>query len=399
MRAWAKPLAGLWEQASYSAGRFLFWVMAPALATDAWDKIALLSLLNLFMMMLYASIIGGPSFYRLVRGQPEEPAGMGALSAYLPCQAVIAALSLIGPCGYILLHPEAARADPGFVALLVVLPWVSSAADWARKTMILLGRQKGQGRRNLLFAGLWLAYAFWLALWPAPVGVEALALVFCGLTAVVYLPISGVGRAAHRGGRAALAPFSVWRQYLVAGGLAYGLGNALFWMAIDSPALQDFVVLRNYLAPVLLLSLYIESYGALQMEAADQKRRLVLRYLLGVGAATIAFSGGAYGVLRFGAGQAVDPVIFGFGAGITFLIAAIKLPTVYLRLRGQEHLVTLVYLMMVPLWPLAFAFGLLGRLPFAGLELLLGQYLVLALGLALAAAAPRLPWPKGVRVE
>jgi hypothetical protein len=176
------------------------------------------------------------------------------------------------------------------------------------------------------------------------------------------------------------------------------LGNALFWMAINSPALQDFVVLRNYLTPVLLLSLYIESYGALQLEAADQKRRLMARYLLGVGAATMALSGGAYVFLRIGGGQAVDPAIFGFVGAITFLIAVIKLPTVYLRLRGQEHLVTLVYLALVPLWPLASYFGLLARLPFAGLELLLGQYLVLAFGLALA-AVPRLPWPRRVRAE
>lgn len=250
--------------------------------------------------------------------------------------------------------------------------------------MVLLGRHRGQARRNLVFAVLWLGFGLALWLGAAPVSVEILALVFCGLTGAVYLPVRGVLKAVGWVGNEALAPFSVWRHYLLTGVLAYGLGNALFWIAIDSPALQQFVILRNYLAPVLLLSMYFESYGALQLEAADQKRRLIGRYLLGVAVATIVLAGGALGLLQ-GMGREgpeVDLRVFGFVVATTFLIAVIKVPTVYLRLRQRDHLVSWVYLGLLPLWPLAYGFGLLPRLPFFGLELLLAQYLGLALGLA-----------------
>jgi hypothetical protein len=376
MAGWSRTLSGLFEQASYSAGRFLFWVTAPALATEAWDQIALLSLMNLFMMTLYTSIIGGPSFFRIVRG-PEG----AALAGYFPCHAVIAVLSGIGPVGYAVLHPQAAQQDPGFLVVLVLVPWVSAAADWSRKTMIVLGRHRVQACRNLLFLALWLGFG--LALWwrAAPVRVETLALVFCVLTGGLYLPLRGVLRAARWRATEALAPFSVWRHYLLTGGLAYGLGNALFWIAIDSPSLQRFVILRNYLAPVLLLSMYIESYGALQLEAADQKRQLIGRYLLGVAVATIALACGALGLLQ-GMGLEVDLRVFGFVVATTFLIAVIKVPTVYLRLRQRDHLVSWVYLALLPLWPLAYGLGLL---PVFGLDLLLAQYLLLALGLAAVA--------------
>ena len=102
----------LFEQATYSGGRFLFWVSAPLLAADNWDKVAILSILNLLVMMLYGSVVGGPSFFQIVRGSSSN-----ALAGYFPCLAVICLLAVVGPLAYLAMDSEGARNDPKFFFL------------------------------------------------------------------------------------------------------------------------------------------------------------------------------------------------------------------------------------------------------------------------------------------
>lgn len=388
MTGLSKAFSGLFEQTSYSVGRFLFWISAPAMATEAWDKIAVLSLMNLFMMTLYGSIIGGPSFIRLLQKSAVDP-----LYGYFPCHAMIAALALIGPLLYVIIQTEDARDDPGFILLLILLPWVSSAADWSRKTMILLNRQGTQFIRNFAFSALWLIYVLALLAGIFPINFEILSLIFCLLTGVIYLPVRGSFQKFNWVGHDSLAPFSVWRHYLFTGLVAYMLGNAVFWINSDSDVLQQFVIMRNYLTPVLLLSLYIESYGAVQLEAATQKRRLIGGYLLGVLVATIILASAALVILYFSnpAESTIDLSVFGLVVITTFLIAVIKVPTVYLRLRLRDHLVSAAYLTLFPIWPLAYLLNFLPTLPYLGLELLVAQYLLLAIGLSIFAAISKNP--------
>lgn len=382
MKAWSKPLLGFIEQASYSGGRFLFWVLAPILVSDSWEQIALLSLMNLLTMSLYGGVIGGPTFIRLVSASTEDK-----LAAYAPAHAVIVLLSLVGPAAYLAFSRADALAQPALLFLLFAVPWVSSAADWSRKTMILLGREAEQIWRNLVFGGLWLTWSITTAVEITPRDLLTLAFAFSILTGLVYSPVWGIGRNLRPITLSALAPFSEWRSYLFTGVLAYAFGNALFWLNSDSTKLSQFVVLRNYLAPVLLLSLYIENHGALQMRTSTRRRRLVGIYVAGVALITIVLAWFAQVLLS--TGQAgpndVDPVTFAFVIATTLLIAIIKIPTVALRLRGQEYVVVVPYLFILPLWPAAYVFDLLTRLPYDGLEVLLIQYVFLLLGLSVRA--------------
>jgi len=372
------------EQASYSGGRFLFWVLTPVLITDSWEEIATLSLMNLLTMSLYSSIIGGPAFYRLVKR------GAGDIRAsYLLCQIVIAGLALIGPALYTLVWWQVAVEDPRFIGLLFLFPWVSTAADWARRTQILQKKQSNQVFRNMLFASVWLIYSALLFVGALEAQFATTTLMFCLLSAGIYCPVSGVLRGPIASGLTALAPFNVWRHYLAAGLLAYVFGNAIFWLDSESGTLVDFVIFRNYLNPILLMSLYIESYGAIQLEAVQNKWRIILRYIAGVAAMTVMLSGVAVILITYGATDArsIDPAIFSLVVANTFLIAIIKLPTVYLRLSQRDHLVSGAYLLMLPVWPLAYGFDLLRYLPYSGIEILVSLYLILFLSLSAFAIA------------
>ena len=143
----------LFEQASYSGGRFLFWVSAPVLVTSAWEELSILSLMNLLTMTLYSSVVGGPVFYRLVKRDEKD-----IRDSYLLSQVIIVGLALVGPALYVLFWWEAAFEDPFFIILLFLLPWVSTAADWAPYANIAR-KQFNQVLRNVSFAVIWMIYS------------------------------------------------------------------------------------------------------------------------------------------------------------------------------------------------------------------------------------------------
>jgi hypothetical protein len=369
----------LLEQSSYSGGRFLFWVLTPVLVTDAWDKIATLSLVSLLTMTLYSSIIGGPAFFRLVNREADD-----IRDSYLLCQTIIAGLALIGPSLYTLVWWPVTVEDSGFVGLMFLLPWVSSAADWARRTQLLLKEPLNLLVRNFLFIIIWLSYSIFLFLGVFDALFFHITLMFCFLSAVIYLPIHGVLRGSITSGLIALAPFSVWRSYLTVGLLAYVFGNTLFWLNDESRDLVDFVIFRNYLNPVLLLSLYIESYGAIQLAATENKWPVILRYVIGVAFVTAMLTCFAVFLINYGAPDAntFDATVLLLVAICTFLIALIKLPTVYLRLKQRDNLVSRAYLIMIPIWPLVYGFDILRHMPYSGIEILVMLYLILFLSLS-----------------
>ena len=74
--------------------------------------------------------------------------------------------------------------------------------------------------------------------------------------------------------------------------------------------------------------------------------------------------------------------ILAFVVITTYCIALIKVPTVYLRLYERENLVSLMYLVMLPVWPAIYYYGLTETLPFSGLEVFIALYIFLFLGLS-----------------
>ena len=61
------------------------------------------------------------------------------------------------------------------------------------------------------------------------------------------------------------------------GGIIWSLDCLLTFLAtqysgsIKKDILVEFIIIRNYLTPILLMSLYIESYGAMQLEASNKR--------------------------------------------------------------------------------------------------------------------------------
>lgn len=379
MKALAKLTGNIFEQATYSGGRYLFWILVPLITPDAWGKIALLSLMNLFTMAIYGGIIGGPTFYKLVRGPVE-----GALISYLPCQVMLMALSFIGPAIYFIVWPADAKSNIELLGILFLLPWVSVASDWSRKTMILLNRSQVQVFRNLVFSFVWVAYIGIQFLGVLTVSFEGNALMFCLLTGLIYLPVQNSLRMTQFKKELAIEPFRVWRHYLFTGVVAYLFGNALFWVSSKNPDLVQFVILRNYLNPVLLLALYLETYGVVQMQHSLKKFRLIIYFILGLTIITISVSVFALTLIHFMGAEGLDINynILAFVVITTYCIALIKVPTVYLRLYERENLVSLMYLVMLPVWPAIYYYGLTETLPFSGLEVFIALYIFLFLGLS-----------------
>lgn len=364
----------LFEQATYSGGRFLYWILTPLVTLDSWESIAALSLMNLLTMTIYSSVIGGPSFFKLVGGDH-----VNALRGYLLCNAVIVLLAMLCPVIYALVRTATAMESPVFTLSLFVLPWVSVAADWARKTQIILGRYYDQTLRNLSFIALWLSYMTAVYVGAVMADFLVITFVFCTLTAIIYLPIRGALTARTWARESVLTSFSVWKHYLFSGLAAYCFGNALFWIDFEDSSLVNFLVLRNYLSPVLLLSLYIESYGALAMQASCQRRQIIYRYLVAIAVTTILVGAFAITLVEYVKRDSMESysAVFGFVVASTFLIAAIKIPTVFLRLNQRDHLVSVVYGLLLPVWPLFYVLRIVERLPYSGLEVLLAQYVVL----------------------
>ena len=384
-KAFSQTTVGILEQASYSGSRFLFWIITPILVVDSWQSIATLSLINLLTASIYSSIIGGPVFIRLIGAEAKN-----TLSGYFICQSVIMGVAITGPLLFALIWQEAAVSDPGLVILLFLLPWVSAASDWARKTQLLLNRQYNQLVRNLFFSFLWLVYSALLFLEIFDVNLFYITLTFSLFSAIIYLPIKGAFKKASRKGYTILAPFKVWRHYLITGILAYIFGNAIFWIE-NNNTYNEFVVLRNYLTPVLMIGLYIENYGAIQLKAVLQKSHIIQYYIIGILVIITLFTSllvlFILNISQFG--HQINLTIFAMVVTNTLLIALIKIPTVYLRLHKQDHLISMTYAVFLPIWPLTFLLDLDSTLLFSGIEILLILYFILFTSLSMLAIFSR----------
>jgi len=384
-KAFSQTTVGILEQASYSGSRFLFWIITPILVVDSWQSIATLSLINLLTASIYSSIIGGPVFIRLIGAEAKN-----TLSGYFICQSVIMGVAITGPLLFALIWQEAAVSDPGLVILLFLLPWVSAASDWARKTQLLLNRQYNQLVRNLFFSFLWLVYSALLFLEIFDVNLFYITLTFSLFSAIIYLPIKGAFKKASRKGYTILAPFKVWRHYLITGILAYIFGNAIFWIE-NNNTYNEFVVLRNYLTPVLMIGLYIENYGAIQLKAVLQKSHIIQYYIIGILVIITLFTSllvlFILNTSQFG--HQINLTIFAMVVTNTLLIALIKIPTVYLRLHKQDHLISMTYAVFLPIWPLTFLLDLDSTLLFSGIEILLILYFILFTSLSMLAIFSR----------
>jgi|SaaInlStandDraft_1057018.scaffolds.fasta_scaffold43890_1 hypothetical protein len=384
-KAFSQTTVGILEQASYSGSRFLFWIITPILVVDSWQSIATLSLINLLTASIYSSIIGGPVFIRLIGAEAKN-----TLSGYFICQSVIMGVAITGPLLFALIWQEAAVSDPGLVILLFLLPWVSAASDWARKTQLLLNRQYNQLVRNLFFSFLWLVYSALLFLEIFDVNLFYITLAFSLFSAIIYLPIKGAFKKASRKGYTILAPFKVWRHYLITGILAYIFGNAIFWIE-NNNTYNEFVVLRNYLTPVLMIGLYIENYGAIQLKAVLQKSHIIQYYIIGILVIITLFTSllvlFILNTSQFG--HQINLTIFAMVVTNTLLIALIKIPTVYLRLHKQDHLISMTYAVFLPIWPLTFLLDLDSTLLFSGIEILLILYFILFTSLSMLAIFSR----------
>jgi len=384
-KAFSQTTVGILEQASYSGSRFLFWIITPILVVDSWQSIATLSLINLLTASIYSSIIGGPVFIRLIGAEAKN-----TLSGYFICQSVIMGVAITGPLLFALIWQEAAVSDPGLVILLFLLPWVSAASDWARKTQLLLNRQYNQLVRNLFFSFLWLVYSALLFLEIFDVNLFYITLTFSLFSAIIYLPIKGAFKKASRKGYTILAPFKVWRHYLITGILAYIFGNAIFWIE-NNNTYNEFVVLRNYLTPVLMIGLYIENYGAIQLKAVLQKSHIIQYYIIGILVIITLFTSllvlFILNTSQFG--HQINLTIFAMVVTNTLLIALIHIPTVYLRLHKQDHLISMTYAVFLPIWPLTFLLDLDSTLLFSGIEILLILYFILFTSLSMLAIFSR----------
>ena len=215
-------------------------------------------------------------------------------------------------------------------------------------------------------------------------------LTFSLFSAIIYLPIKGAFKKASRKGYTILAPFKVWRHYLITGILAYIFGNAIFWIE-NNNTYNEFVVLRNYLTPVLMIGLYIENYGAIQLKAVLQKSHIIQYYIIGILVIITLFTSllvlFILNTSQFG--HQINLTIFAMVVTNTLLIALIKIPTVYLRLHKQDHLISMTYAVFLPIWPLTFLLDLDSTLLFSGIEILLILYFILFTSLSMLAIFSR----------
>lgn len=364
----------LLEQASYSASRYAFWVITPILFTENWSMIAALSLVNMLEMAVYSSILGGPSYYRLVRGDSHI-----ALSSYFVSNIILFFLSMSTFIVFIGFSQSVLDQPFSDIIVLAFFPWISISSDWSRKVHIVLGRHRVQTARNFIVLSIWVVFSMLIFTRRLPATFVSCAIVFCLICALVYLPLRGAFKEKAWNHRLVMTPFSVWRHYLIAGVVAYFIGNAVFWMSLNNKMITEFVIFRNYLNAVLILGLFMESYGSLSLQRNPQNRwNLFSRYLFWIGLLTLCSGCISFFVLPIFKKEAiVSPEIAIFVMITTFIIAAIKFPLVYLRLAQRDHLVTFVYLLVLPVWPLIYFFKLLPMLPFLGIEILCGQYFFL----------------------
>ena len=140
-----------------------------------------------------------------------------------------------------------------------------------------------------------------------------------------------------------------------------------------------------------MIGLYIENYGAIQLKAVLQKSHNIQYYIIGILVIITLFTSllvlFILNTSQFG--HQINLTIFAMVVTNTLLIALIKIPTVYLRLHKQDHLISMTYAVFLPIWPLTFLLDLDTTLLFSGIEILLILYFILFTSLSMLAIFSR----------
>lgn len=322
------------EQITFSGFRYLFWISIPFFFSESLNFISKLTLINLLNITIYSTLIGTPSFYLLSKKGEKI-----LKKSFLPINLVIVFTSFFSiiTTHYFFNIPFFSK-DFLIMGLFI---YASSLSDWNRKVSILKKEVNFQSYKNMFSILLWLIYLLLVHFKFINYSYLFSACIFSLINIFVQLNYGYLTIRVHNSYKDIFETPKVLKQYLIVSIIAYLSGNLLFYFT-ESDSLNLFIVLRNYLTPITVLSLFIETHGAIEHQNKNKRKIFSNQFFIisAISIIIILF----VGLFLYFISDFYDFYLYLFASITTFLVAIIKIPTVFLRLHNHDYLITKAYI-------------------------------------------------------
>jgi hypothetical protein len=358
--------SNLIEQVTFSGFRYLFWISVPFLFSDSLIFISKLTLINLLNITIYSTLVGTPSFYLLSKKNKLLN------KSFLPINIVILFVSLLSILStYFFLKVSFFSEEFIIIGLFI---YASSLSDWNRKISILKEDVRTQSYKNIISILVWCCYL--ILVYNKLVNTSFLfsTFIFLSMNIFVHFNYSYLKFKLFDNYLEVFESANVLKQYFTVSIIAYLSGNLIFYF-LESNSLSLFIIFRNYLTPITVISLFIETHGALDLKAKNKQLVFFNQFLL-ISLVSILILI-AVGLFLYFFTDFFDLILYLFASITTFLVAIIKIPTVLLRLNNYDFLITKVYLYSLLILLPALIFN--NMFVYQGIELITCSYLFIFL--------------------
>jgi hypothetical protein len=355
------------EQFTFSGFRYLYWVTLPFLFTDSITFISKLTLINLLNITIYSTAVGTPSFYLLSKKNKNF-----LHKSFLPINIVILTLSIAS-----IFATHFFLKIPFFSIEFIIIGlfiYASSLSDWNRKISILRQNISSQIYKNISCILIWCIYLILVYFRLLDTSYLFSTFIFLMLNILIQFNYGYIKFKSFDNYLEVFESVNVLKNYIIVSIIAYLSGNLIFYF-IESNSLDLFIVLRNYLAPITIISLFIETHGAIDHQSKTNNYIFLSQFLLILFSSI--FISTVVGLFLYFFTDYFDFDLFIFASAVMFFVAIIKIPTVFLRLHNYDFLITRCYIYSLILLLPALFFN--SFFTYSGIELIAFSYLFIFL--------------------